>query len=103
MTEPNKIRATNKDGEGEKRMLLAHPMENGLRKEADGSLVPAHYIRTLTIAINSKPLIEGSLGPGVSKSPLFAFRLTDIEAGDKVTVTWVDNRGERRSDETIFA
>ena len=103
MTEPTKIRATIKDGEGELRMLLAHPMENGLRKEADGSLVPAHFIQTLTIAINGKPLIDGSLGPGVSKNPLFAFRLTDVKVGDKVTVTWVDNRGERRSDEAVFA
>lgn len=103
MAEPTKIRATLKDGEGELRMLLAHPMENGLRKEADGSLVPAHFIQTLTVAINGKPLIEGSLGPGVSKNPLFAFRLADVKAGDKVTVTWVDNRGERRSDEAVFA
>lgn len=103
MPEPTKIRATIKDGEGELRILLAHPMENGLRKEADGSPVPAHFIQTLTITVNGKPVIEGSLGPGVSKNPLFAFRLTDVKAGDKVVVTWVDNRGERRSDEAAFA
>jgi sulfur-oxidizing protein SoxZ len=103
MTEPTKIRASMKDGEGELRMLLAHPMENGQRREADGSQVPAHFIQTLSIAVNGKPVIEASLGPGVSKNPLFAFRLTDVKAGDKVTVAWVDNRGERRSDEAVFA
>ena len=103
MTEPTKIRASIKDGEGELRMLLAHPMENGLRKEADGSLVPAHFIKTLSIAVNGKPMIECSLGPGISKNPLFAFRLADVKAGDKVTVAWVDNRGEGRSDEAVFA
>lgn len=103
MTEPTKIRATIKDGEGELRMLLAHPMENGQRREADGSLVPAHFIQTLNIAVNGKPVIELKLGPGVSKNPLFAFRLAEVRPGDKVTVTWVDNRGEGRSDEASFA
>lgn len=103
MAEATKIRATLKDGEGELRMLLAHPMENGLRREADGSQVPAHFIVSLAIALNGKPVIECSLGPGVSKNPLFAFRLADVRAGDKVTVSWVDNRGERRSDEANFA
>lgn len=103
MTEPTKIRAGIKDGEGELRMLLAHPMENGQRREADGSPVPAHFILSLTIAVNGKPVIEASLGPAVSKNPLFAFRLADVKAGDKVTVTWVDNRGEQRSDEAVFA
>jgi sulfur-oxidizing protein SoxZ len=103
MPEPTKIRATIKDGEGELRMLLAHPMENGLRREADGSQVPAHFIQTLSVTVNGKPVIEISLGPGVSKNPLFAFRLTEVKAGDKVTVAWVDNRGEQRSDEAVFA
>jgi sulfur-oxidizing protein SoxZ len=103
MTEPTKIRASIKDGEGELRMLLAHPMENGQRREADGSAVPAHFILNLAIAVNGKPVIEASLGPAVSKNPLFAFRLTDVKAGDKVTVSWVDNRGEQRSDDAVFA
>ena len=103
MTEPTKIRANIKDGEGELRFLLAHPMENGQRREADGRLVPAHFIVSLTVAINGKPMIEGSLSQAVSKNPLFAFRLSDVKAGDKVTVSWVDNIGETRSDDAVFA
>lgn len=103
MGEPTKIRASIKDGEGELRFLLAHPMENGLRKDANGTPVPAHFIQTLSVAINGKVLIEASLGQAVSKNPLFAFRLTDVKVGDKVTVSWVDNLGDRRSDEAAFA
>lgn len=103
MAEPTKIRASIKDGEGDLRFLLAHPMESGQRKDADGALIPPHFIQTLTVAINGKVLVEGQLGPAVSKNPLFAFRLADAKPGDKVTVSWVDNQGDRRSDDAVFA
>jgi sulfur-oxidizing protein SoxZ len=103
MADPTKIRANIKDGEGDLRILLAHPMESGQRRDTGGALLPAHFIQTLAIAVNGKLVIEGSLGPGVSKNPLFAFRLTDVKAGDKVTVSWVDNLGDRRTDEALFA
>lgn len=103
MPDPTKIRASLKDGEGELRFLLAHSMESGQRKDASGGLIPPHFVQTLTVALNGKVVIEASLGPAVSKNPLFAFRLPEAKAGDKVTVSWVDNRGERRSDDALFA
>lgn len=103
MADPIKIRASIKEGEGDLRILITHPMENGQRKDANGQTIAPHFIHTLAIAVNGKSVIDASLGPGVSRNPLFAFRLADVKAGDKVTVSWADNRGERRSDEALFA
>lgn len=102
MTEATKIRASIKDGEGELRILIAHPMESGQRKDAAGQTLPAHFVQTLTITVNGKLAIHASLGPAVSKNPLFSFRLGGVKAGDPVTVAWVDNQGEGRSDHAVF-
>lgn len=103
MSEPIKIRATVKGSDGEVRVLLPHPMESGLRRDAAGQLMPAHYITSVTISLNGRPVIEGGLGTAVSVNPLFAFQLTGIKAGDKLAVSWVDNKGQRGNAESAFA
>jgi sulfur-oxidizing protein SoxZ len=39
----------------------------------------------------------------VSKNPFTQFSFKGGKAGDKVKVTWVDNKGETRSDEAAIA
>ncbi|NTV11005.1 MAG: thiosulfate oxidation carrier complex protein SoxZ [Zoogloea sp.] len=103
MAQAIKIRATVKGGEGEIRMRLAHPMENGRRRDpASGKLLPAHHITRMSIAINGRTMVEGSLGGAVAANPLFAFRIAEAKPGDHVSVSWVDNLGEQRRDETSF-
>lgn len=99
MTDPIKLRATVKGDEAEVRMLLPHPMESGQRRDAAGHLVPAHYITTLTVSLNGRPVIEGALGTAVSANPLFAFQLSGVKVGDRVAVNWTDNKGQRGSAE----
>ena len=41
MADPMKIRATAKDGVVDVRVLVAHEMESGQRKDAAGKLIPA--------------------------------------------------------------
>lgn len=82
-------------------MLMQHPMETGLRKDpADGKTIPAHFIQNFSLSANGKLLIEGQLNTSISRNPLFTFRAKGLKAGDKVVVSWIDSRGERRSDES---
>ena len=37
-------------------------------------------------------------GPAVSKNPFLQFSVKGAKAGDKITVEWVDNKGEKRTD-----
>lgn len=103
MPDPIKIRATVKGDEGEVRVLLPHPMESGQRRDAAGQLIPAHYITSVILSLNGKPVIEGALGTAVSTNPLFAFQLAGVKAGDRLGVAWVDNKGQRGSAESSFA
>lgn len=102
MAEPIKIRATLQGELTEIRILLQHPMETGLRKDpASGQMIAAHFIQTFTVSANGKLQIEGQLNTSISRNPLFAFRTRGLQAGDKIAVSWVDSKGDQRSDETV--
>ena len=85
------------------RILMQHPMETGQRKDEKGEVLPINFIQTFSVLHNGKPLIGGQLNTSVSKNPLFAFKAKGIKAGDKLTVTWTDNLGNKRQDESTVA
>lgn len=100
---PMKIRAASKDGVTEVKVLMNHEMETGLRKDASGNAVPAWFISEVSAALNGKPVMQAQWGPSVSKNPYVAFKLKGGKAGDKVAVTWIDNKGETRTDEATIS
>mgnify|MGYP003504513514 FL=1 len=103
MGEQIKIRAQIKGDMTDIRILMQHPMETGQRKDDKGQTLAAHFIQTFTVSHNGKPMIDGQLNTSVSKNPLFAFKARGIKAGDKLTVTWQDNAGDKRQDEFTIA
>ena len=54
MSEPMKIRAIVKGDVADVRVLIAHPMETGQRKNGKGELVPLHFIQSLVVTHNGK-------------------------------------------------
>lgn len=101
MAEAIKIRAALQGEITEIRILMQHPMETGQRKDpASGKTIAAHFIQTFTVSANDKLLIDGQLNTSLSRNPLFAFRSKGLKVGDKIVVSWVDSRGDKRSDET---
>ena len=103
MSEPIKIRATIKGSEGEVRVLMPHPIESGLRRDPSGQVLPAQYITSVILSLNGRPVVEGALGTAVSSNPLFAFQLLGVKAGDKVSVAWLDSKGQKGDAETSFS
>ena len=102
MSDPMRIRAQAAGDKTTVRVLISHEMETGLRKAADGTLVPAHYIQTLSAAHNGKTVMSAQWGPAVSKNPFIQFVFKGAKAGDKIAVTWVDNKGDKRTDEATI-
>jgi sulfur-oxidizing protein SoxZ len=103
MADPMKMRATLKDGVADVRVLMVHDMESGQRRDAAGKLVPAWHITEVVAALNGKPVLKALWGPAISKNPLLGFRVRGAQAGDTITISWVDNRGDKRSDEVKVA
>jgi sulfur-oxidizing protein SoxZ len=94
-----KIRAVSRNNVADVRVLMAHEMETGQRKDSSGNLVPAWYINEVTASLNGKPVMKAHWGPAISKNPYLQFKIKDAKKGDKVSITWVDNKGEKRTDE----
>jgi sulfur-oxidizing protein SoxZ len=103
MPGPMKMRATLGQGFTDVRVLMTHPMETGQRKDADGKLVPLHFIQNLVVKVNGKPVIEAQISQAVSRNPVFSFRLKGGAKGDKIEVSWLDNQGESNSTEAAVA
>lgn len=103
MTAATKIRASVKDGVTEVRVLMQHDMENGRRKDEAGNLIPAWFITGIKAQHNGRVVLEGQFGTSVSKNPYLIFRFKGGATGDKITLSWLDNRGETRSDEVAIS
>jgi len=103
MADPMKIRANQVGDSTEVKVLMNHEMETGQRKDAQGKTVPAWFIQNVSATWNGKTVLAAQWGPAVSKNPFLAFKFKGGAKGDKVQITWTDNRGEKRSDEATIA
>ncbi|MEN9764620.1 MAG: hypothetical protein RL397_575 [Pseudomonadota bacterium] len=103
MTSPMRIRARMAGDVADVRVLMAHEMETGTRKGSDGQLVPAWFIQEIIALHNGKSVMTAQWGPAISKNPYLQFKVKGAKAGDKVAVTWKDNKGESRTDEAAIA
>jgi sulfur-oxidizing protein SoxZ len=103
MADPMRIRAQVQGNGAVVRVLMSHEMETGLRKDAAGKTVPAWHITDVTATLNGKPVLTAEWGPAVAKNPFLQFTIKGAKAGDKVAISWKDNRGETRTDEATVA
>lgn len=102
MARQTKIRTRTQEGAVEVLVLVTHPMETGMRKDkASGKVIPAHFIQEMNLELNGTSMANAIMGIGVSENPLFGFRSKTAKNGDKLKVTWKDNKGETGSLEAV--
>ena len=99
MADPMRIRAKAEGDKTTVRVLMSHEMESGQRKDSAGQLIPAWHINNVSASHNGKVVMTAEWGPAVSKNPFLQFNIKGAKAGDKVAVTWKDNKGDSRTDE----
>jgi sulfur-oxidizing protein SoxZ len=103
MADPMRIRAQASGGNAVVRVLMSHEMETGQRKDSAGKVIPAWHITDVTASHNGKQVFSAEWGPAVAKNPFLQFTIKGAKAGDKVAVTWKDNRGDTRTDEATVS
>jgi len=103
MADPMRIRAQAAGDKATVRVLMSHEMESGQRKDSSGKLVPAHFINEVSASLNGKVVMTAEWGPSVSKNPFMQFVVKGAKAGDKISVSWKDNKGESRTDEATVS
>ncbi len=76
----------------EVKTLVAHPMETGQRKDAEGRVIPRKILNTFVCAYNGREAFRAELWPAVAANPYIAFFITADESGT-LKLTWADDDG----------
>ena len=103
MTDPMRIRAQAAGGNATVRVLMSHEMESGQRKDSAGKTIPAWHINEVNASLNGKSVLTAEWGTGVAKNPFLQFTIKGAKAGDKLSITWKDTKGETRTDEATVS
>ena len=74
------------------RALIAHPMDTGLFRDAQGAPIPAHFIEDVRVTYGGAEIARFVWTSGISRDPFVQFSIrADQEA--PLRITWKDNRG----------
>ena len=94
-----KLRAALKDGKCEVKALMTHPMENGMGKDKEsGAVIPAHFIQNVVAKVGDRTVLTALWSGGVSKNPYLSFKFTGAAKGEKLEISWTDNKGATESE-----
>ena len=103
MAKTIKARAKAKGGVATVKALMTHPMETGLRKnKKTGKKIPEHFIQEVTAEHNGAVVMTAQWGPAISKNPYLSFQFTGAKSGDKLKLSWLDNKGGSDTLETAI-
>ena len=99
-----KIRANASGGVTTINALISHPMETGTRKDKKtGEKIPAHFIQEVVCKHGDKTIMTAQWGAAISKNPYLSFKFKGGNAGDTVTLSWTDNKGNSDSAESAIS
>jgi sulfur-oxidizing protein SoxZ len=86
------------------RTVITHVMETGLRRDAEGKVIPRHIVNAMSVLYRNKSVFSADLNASTSANPYIAFWLKVIEPGPLV-VTWTDDTGKTVSEtvDIVFA
>ncbi|GJM04952.1 MAG: thiosulfate oxidation carrier complex protein SoxZ [marine bacterium B5-7] len=83
------------------RAIIRHPMETGFRVDSETSeLVPTHYINEVVVKHNDNVVMSCDWSRAVSKNPYLSFMFKGANIGDKLELSWRDNKNNADSIET---
>lgn len=75
------------------RTLISHPMESGLRLDANNLFVPLRIIERFTCRLNGVEALRIRLEPAIATNPYFEFKLKVGESA-AVEFEWLDTSGQ---------
>ena len=92
-----------RDGVTTVRAIIRHPMETGFRIDSEtNEFIPPHYINEIVIKHNGNVVITCDWSRAISKNPYLSFMFEGATIGDKVELSWTDNRNNVDSTKTLI-
>ena len=58
----------------------------------------ANFITHISASVNGKVVFDASTSQFLSKNPIFKFQFKGAAKGDKLEMTWVDKKGNTKTD-----
>jgi sulfur-oxidizing protein SoxZ len=99
-----KIRTKIQDGVTDVMVLVTHPMETGQRTDPKTKeKIPPYFIQKMIFFLNDKEVVTADLGTAVAQNPLIVIKLKSAKPGDKLKVTWSDNKGGSGGEESVVS
>jgi len=86
----------------EVKALVAHIMESGQRKNAQGEVIPRKILNKFTCTVNGKEVFAADFEPAVAANPYIQFKFKAEESGP-VVLTWTDDDGSKIVGEETIA
>lgn len=72
--------------------IIAHPMDTGFFRDANGQPIPAYFIKDVVVSYGDQQIARFTWTSGISRDPIVSFTLkADREA--PLTMVWTDNHG----------
>ena len=96
MADPMRIRAQVAGDKATVRVLMAHEMESGQRKDSAGKLIPRQIINKFTAEFNGKMVFEADWFTAISANPYQSFFYKADESGE-FKFSWKDDNGSTYS------
>ncbi len=85
------------------RAIIRHPMETGFRTdETTGELVPAHFIKFITVKHNDQLVLSCDWSRAVSKNPYLSFMFKGAKVGDALELSWIDTQDKTDTFKTLI-
>jgi sulfur-oxidizing protein SoxZ len=81
----------------ELQVLIAHPMETGHRRDADGRLLPRDILNHFEVQLDGNTVFEADFFPAMAANPYLAFTLVAQRSGT-LSLRWRGDKGFAHSE-----
>ncbi len=82
------------DRPSEIRAMIRHPMETGLRRDADGVPMPRRIVEQLSVSLDGERVLEARLHPAIAAHPYLRFFVAAGRHGE-LALDWRESGGEQ--------
>ena len=87
------------------RLLDERAIAVGPFARLDANAVAAHEGKTrgaINNLFGSQAVFQAETSQAIARNPVFGFKVKGAKAGDKLSITWTDNKGDKRTDEVTL-
>ncbi|MCW3473915.1 thiosulfate oxidation carrier complex protein SoxZ [Limobrevibacterium gyesilva] len=79
------------------KVLIAHPMESGQRRDNLGRIIPRDIINSFVCTYSGEEVFRAELFPAIAANPFLSFSAVAVDSGT-IELRWTDDHGSVQSE-----